>query len=134
MFFAAHAKCIFSAGLKGISQHGVVAKGAAVNTQRFFGHLKHTDAFHIRGGSSEIFVNKCARQSDGFKNLRTGVRHVGRNAHLGHHFTKTFANGFDEIFNRLLAVEVCSEQAAFTHIKQRFHGEIRVDRLGAVAA
>ena len=103
-----------------------------MDAQGFFRHFEYADAFDIRGGAGEIFVDQCARQADCFKNLRAGVGHVSRDAHLRHDLAQALADCLDEILDRFFAVKVCAKQAALAHVEQCFHGDIGMDGFGAI--
>ena len=47
----------------------------------------------------------AARQAHRLEDLRAGVGHVGRDAHLGHHLLQALADRLDEVLDRLLAVD-----------------------------
>jgi hypothetical protein len=73
-----------------------------VHAQRFFGHLEHADAAHLRGGAAEVLLDEVLLQADGLEQLRAAVRHVGADAHLGHDLRETLADGLDVVVDRLL--------------------------------
>ncbi len=47
-----------------------------------FGHLENTDALDVGRRAGKVFFDKFLLQADGLENLRAGVGHVGRDAHL----------------------------------------------------
>ena len=82
VLFAAHAPGVFAAGIERMREHRVVAERRLVHADRLLGHLEHADALDVRGGAGEILVDQLPRQAHRLENLRAGVGHVGRDAHL----------------------------------------------------
>ena len=75
--FTPHTVCILATGIKGIDQDRIIAEGQMVEAQRFFGNLKHTNAFDIRRSALEVLIDERFIQANRFKNLRAAIRHVG---------------------------------------------------------
>ena len=129
--FAAHAVGILAARVERLGQQGVLAKGQLVQAQRFFRHFEHADAFHARGRAAEVFVDQGLVQAHRFENLRAAVGHVGGDAHLRHHLQQALADGLGVVINRLFGGHVLAQAGG--QFGQGFHGQIRVDGLGAKA-
>ncbi len=123
VLFTANAEGIFAAGFQVVRQDRVVAEGGFVNAQRFFGHFKNADAFNVAGRAQEVFVDQCRAKTDGFKDLRATVRHVGGDTHFGHDLVQAFAHGFDVVLDGGVAVvQSC----------QGFQRQVGVNGFGAV--
>ncbi|MNU94222.1 hypothetical protein D3C71_841800 [compost metagenome] len=125
VLFAADAVGILATRIQVIGQHRVGAERGAVLAQRFFGDLEDADAFDVGRGAGEVLVHQAALQADGFEDLRAGVGHVGRDAHLGHDLVQALADGLDEVLHGLFGV---------IHLAQRFQRQVGVNGFGAVAA
>ncbi|MCY1217058.1 hypothetical protein D9M72_289570 [compost metagenome] len=131
VLFAADAEGVLSAGVQHVFQHRAVAEGVRVQAQRFLGHFEDADALDVRRRAVEVLLHQLARQADGFEDLRAGVRHVGGDAHLGHHLEQALADRLDEVLDRLLRRQVARQAAG--HVGQGFHRQVRVHGFGAVA-
>ena len=128
--FTACSPSVFATRVEHVGQYRVVAEGAGVHANGFFGNFKNADALHTRRCAREVFVNGFAVDADGFKQLRAAVRHVGGHAHLGHDFGQAFANRFDIVVNGFVGRQVARQ--ALVHGSQRFHGQVRMHRLCAI--
>ena len=132
--FAAHAIGVFAAGVERVREHRIAAERRLVYAHRFFGDLEYADAFNVRSRAGEVLVDQRARQADRLENLCARVRHVSRNAHLGHDFAQALADRLDEILDRLFAVSTGTKQVPLRSVKQRFQCEVRMHRFRAIAA
>ena len=79
----------------------------------------------------KYLLHEARAQADRVEDLRAAVRLVGRDAHLGHDLEDGLADSLDvallDLFGRHFLVELGQ------HLLERLEGEIRVDRLGAIA-
>jgi len=57
-----------------------------VGTNGLFGNFKNTNALNLAGRAREILINRVAINSNGLKDRRATVGHVGADAHLRHNF------------------------------------------------
>ena len=88
-------------------------------------------AFDRRRGAGEVLLDKVALQPDRVEDLRAAIGLVGRDAHLGDHLQDALAERLQVVLLHLLGRQ---RQAVFgADLLQGGEGEIRVDRLGAVA-
>ncbi len=125
MVFAANAVGVLAAGIQGVFQHRIVAEGRPVLAQRLFGDFKNANALNIAGGTRKVLVDQGRAEPDGFKDLRAGVRHIGRNAHFGHDFIQALADRLDVVLGGFFRV---------VERGQGFKRQVRVNRFGAVTA
>src|SRR5690606_3413715 len=125
VFFAPHPESVIASGVQRVFQYRIVAEGGPVNAQCLFGNFEYADTFDVAGCAGEILFNQGGIQADGLKNLGTCVRHVGRDAHLGHYFVEPFADGLDVVLDGLVAL---------WQRGQCFERKIGVDGLGSVTA
>ena len=102
MLFTTGAESVFAAGIKHGGQHRIVGKRFFMQANGFFGNFKDTNAFNIGRRASEILLDEIFLQANRFENLRTGIRHVGGNAHFGHDLVQPFADRLDVVINILL--------------------------------
>ncbi len=131
VLFATNTESIFATGVERIGEHWRGTKGILMQTQGFFGHFEDADPFDIRRRALEILFDQGLVQTDGFKDLRTTVGHVGRDAHLGHDLAQSLAHRLDVVVDRLFGRQF-SDQTLGSHIAQGFHRQIRVHRFGTV--
>jgi hypothetical protein len=127
--FAADAIGVFAAGVERVFERLIVAERQLVLANRFFHHLEDADAFDLRRGSGEVLVDHLFLQADGLEDLRAGVGHVGRDAHLGHDLEQALADALDEVLDRLFRRVL----VAADHLLDRLEREVGVNRFGAVA-
>src|SRR5438445_327377 len=93
VLLAAHPPGVLTAGVEhGLEDRVVLVERRAMDTDRFLGHVEHVDALDVRGGAGEVFVDQRSGQPDGLEDLRPGVRHVGRDPHLGHDLLQALAD------------------------------------------
>ncbi len=130
VLFAAHAERVLAARVQRVRKHRVDAEGGLVDADRLFRHLEHADALDVGGRAGEVFVYQRPGETDRLEDLRAGVRHVSRDAHLGHHLPQPLADRLDVILDRLAAVEFGGQRAV--HGEQRLKREIRVHRFRAI--
>ena len=129
VLFAADAVGVFAAGVQHVRQHRCIAKGVAVQAQRLFSHLEDADAAHVGCRALEVLVDQFARQADRFEDLRAGVRHVRRDAHLGHYLVQALADRLGEVVDGLLGRQTQTRR----EFGQRFHCQVRVHGFCTVA-
>ena len=130
MLFATGTPCVFAACVQTVRQHGVGTERRFVHTNGFFGDFKNADPFDLAGRSSEVFADGFAGKANRFKQLRTAIAHVSRNAHFGHNFRQTFANGFDVVVNRFFCRQITGQ--FLVDFRQCFHRQIGVNRFRAI--
>ena len=85
-----------------------------------------------RNSSCEEFVNKFARQSNGFEDLCSGVRSNSRHAHFRHDLQNTFARCLDVVLAGLAGIDATKTMqanafATQNHVVNGFKSEIRVN-------
>ena len=130
MLFTTGTPCVFAASIQTVRQHGVGAESRFVHTDGFFGDFKNADTFHLAGRARKVFADGFAGEANRFKQLRTAIAHVGRNAHFGHDFRQTFANGFDVVINCFFSGQIAGQ--FFVDFCQCFHRQIGVNRFRAI--
>ncbi len=96
----------------------------------FFRDFEHADALDVRSSAGEIFVDHSLGKTDSFEYLCAGIRHVGRDAHLGHHLHQALADRFDVVLYALLAAVLFGNGSI--RMENRFHRHARMDGLRAV--
>ena len=131
VLFAAGAIGILAAGLECIGEHRIVAEGRAMHAQRLFGHLEDADALDVGTGTAEVLVDQFAIEADGLEDLRAGIGHVGRDAHLRHDLVQTLADGLDVVLDGLVGRQIGAQTGV--QLGEGFHREIGMDGLGAEA-
>ncbi len=124
VFFTTGTPGVFTTRIQSTCQHGVWAECSLVYTNGFLGHLEYANAFHLGGGACKVGIDKCLVQTHGFENLRAGVAHVGRNAHLGHHFHQALAHRLDVVVHGFFRAQVARQ--TFAHVSNGFHGQVGV--------
>src|SRR5262245_37239428 len=91
--------------------------------------LVESDATEAADGAREVFVHELAAESDGFEDLRPGVRRDGAHAHLRHHLEDALATRLDVVLDRLVRIHATEAvQVLGDHVLDRLEGEVRVDR------
>ncbi len=98
---------------------------------RFARDLAQADALDLGMRAGEIAIDERLAKADGVEDLRAAIRLVGRDAHLGHDLEHRLADRLDVALLHVVGRQVGAEIGQ--HLLQRLEGEIRVDRLGAVA-
>ena len=131
VLLAAHAVGILAARRQRMGQLGLIAVGGAVHAQRLFAHVEDVHALDVAGRAGEIAIDQFARQTHRLEHLRPGIRHVGGDAHLGHHLAQPLANGLDVVGNGLFRRQFRAQLAV--HVNDGLHGQVGVDSLGPVA-
>ena len=102
MLFATGAPGVFAACIQHGGQQRVITEGGGVHAESFFGDLEHADTPHAAGGAGEVLVDGFGVDANGFEQLRTAIRHVGRHAHLGHDLGQTLADRLDVVVEGFL--------------------------------
>ena len=97
----------------------------------FFADLVEPDPFDRCRRAREVFLDEFCRKAHGVEDLRAAIGLISRDAHLGHHFQDTFADGLDVILLHLFRGEL--DAFALADLFERLEGKIRVDCLGAIA-
>ena len=100
-----------------------------MHSGRLFSNLEKANSLDIARSAGEIFFDEGLLETDSFEDLGAAIRLIGRDAHLGHHFVESFANGLDVALLRILRIDFRNLPVQFGKRLQR---EIRVDRLGAI--
>ena len=124
---------IFATCCQFVLQHFFFTERAQMHRNGFLRHFKQTQTTDIARCACEIFIHQVFLQTNGFKNLRTCVRHIGRNTHFRHDFLQAFADRLDEILNRLRGFFVLN-QTFLHHVGQGRERKVGVHRLCTVAA
>ena len=104
-----------------------------MGTDRFLGDLENADAADVGGRAGEVLVDQRTRQADGLEYLRTGVRHIGGDAHFRHHLAQTLAHGFDEILDSFVAVDTV-DLAAVGNVEYGLQRQVGMHGFRAVTA
>ena len=128
---AAQAVGVLAADIEGVAVDRRVAEGVAVTARGLLRDLRHADALDGRGRAEEVAADEGRVQADRVEDLRAAVGLVGGDAHLGHHLQQALIDRLDVAVDDLVVGEVRRELVL--HVEQRLEGEVRVDRLGAVA-
>ena len=131
MGFAADAESVFAADFERVAQDRRIGEGQAVTLDRLARDLLKSHALDPAIGAGEIFGDEIGFQAHGVENLRTAIGLIGGDAHLGHHLEDALAEGLDIAVRRLLKGQLPVEFRQ--HRVNRVEGQVRVDRLGAVA-
>ena len=130
VFLAADAEGVLAAGIEHGRQHRVGRESLVVQADRLFGDLEDADALDVGRRTGEVLLDELLLQADGLEDLRPGVGHVGRNAHLGHDLAQALADRLDEV----LGVLLCLPGITLGQSLDGFEGQVGVYRFGAVAA
>ena len=130
VLFTASAPCVFTAGVEHGSQHRVVAKRCLVHAQSFFGNFKNANALHAARCASEVLVHGFGVDANGFKQLRTAIRHVGADTHLGHDLGQALTHRFDVVVDGFISRQISWQ--LFVQSLQSFHGQVGVNGFCAV--
>ena len=77
---------ILATRLQHFGQDRIITKGQLMGANGLLGNFKDTNALDLAGRAREILINRVAINSNGLKDRRATVGHVGANAHLGHNF------------------------------------------------
>ncbi len=123
VFFAADTVGIFAACIQHVQQYRIVTERGGVRAHGFFRYFGQADTFDLRCSAGEIFLDEFSVEPDCFEDLRTAIRLVCGDAHLGHHLEQALVNGLDEAFLRFLCRHVCRQfQSGETVVSQpRIH-------------
>ena len=79
-----------------------MTESVAMQAQCLFRDFEYTNTLDIRRGTLEVLVDHRLVESDRFKDLRTTVGHISRDAHLREYFQQTFADRFLEVVDRFI--------------------------------
>ena len=131
MVLAAQPESVVAADFQRRVEDRRIAEGVAVTAHRLLGDLSEADALDGRRRSGEIAVDELARQADGIEDLGAAIGLVGRDPHLGDDLEEALVDRLDVALDDFLVGKLLVELVL--HGEQRLEGEIRVDRLGAVA-
>ena len=129
--FAADAVGQIATHVEGAPVDGVGAVGLAVAPRRFTGHLGEADAADRRLGLGEVLVDERRAEADGVEDLRAAIGLEGGNAHLRHHLEDALVHRLDVVGvggGLVQGVRQAGQQG-----RDGLEGQVRVDRLGAVA-
>ena len=102
VLFATCTESVLTASIKHRGQHGIVRECRFVQTNGFFSHLENTNTLDVGRRTRKVFLDEILLQTDRFKYLCAGVRHISGDAHLGHDLVQTLANCLDVVINILL--------------------------------
>ena len=130
VLFTTCTPCVFTAGIEHGGQHRVVAKCCFVHAQSFFCNFKNADALNTGGRAGEILVHSFRVDADGFKQLRTAIRHVGAHAHLGHDLGQAFAHRLHIVVDGFVGRQITWQ--LFVQSLQCFHGQVGVNSFCAI--
>ena len=131
VILAAHAHRVVAADVEHAAVDRRVGEGVAMPPYRLFGDLGQADALDAGGGAGKIFGDEIRLQADRVENLRAAIGLIGGDAHLRHHLEQSLVDRLDVTLDDFLVVELLRQLAL--HRDERFKGEIRIDRFGAVA-
>jgi len=131
VLFAAYAPGVFAAGVEHRGQQRVVGEGGPMSADRLFHDLEQADSADVARGAAEVLVHQPACQTHRLEDLRTAVTHVGADAHLRHDLVQALADRLDVVLDGFVAIDAA--RLALVHRRQRFHREVRMDRLGTIA-
>ena len=128
---AAGAVGIFAADVERGLVFQRIAERVGMAARGFLGDFGQADTFDPRVGADEILGDELRLQPDRIEDLRAAIGLVGRDAHLRHHLQQALADRLDVALDDLVVVE--RRRQAVLHRDDGLEGQIRVDRLGAVA-
>ena len=97
MLLAADAEGVLAAAVKHLGKDRIPGERSAVGPDCLLGNLKEADALNPRGSAREVAVNEALLESQNLVNLRAGVGHVGRDAHLRHDLAEHEADSLDVV-------------------------------------
>ncbi len=128
---AADAIGILAADVERVLEHRHVAEGLAMPLGRLARDLAQADAFDLRVRAGEVLLHEGRAQADRIEDLRAAIGLIGRDAHLGHDLQDALVDRLDVALLRFLVGELLVELGQ--QLLQRLEGQIRIDRLRAVA-
>ena len=96
-----------------------------MHAQSFFGNFKNADTLNTCRCAGEVFVHGFCVDADGFKQLRTAIRHVGADTHFGHDLGQAFAHRFDVVVDGFVGRQIARQ--LFVQRLQCFHGKVRMN-------
>src|SRR5215470_13326239 len=131
MVFAAYPVGILATNIKGVAVDRRVTERIAMAPYRLFGDLIKADALDAGSGAGEERLDEIRPQPNRIENLCATIGLIGRDAHLGHHLVQPLVDRFDIALDDLPIFELLRQIAL--HGDEGFEGEIRVDRLRAIA-
>ena len=131
VILAAGAVGIFAADIERVLVDRRIAERVGMAARGFFGDFGQADALDAGMGADEIFRDEIGLQSDGVEDLRAAIGLIGRDAHLRHHLQQALADRLDVALDDFIVVE--RGRQPVLHRDDGLEGEIRIDRLGAVA-
>ena len=131
MRLAAQPERIVAAEIEHLAIERVVAIGARVADQRLLGDRPEVGALDRRRGAGEVFLDKIALQPDRIEDLRAAIGLIGRDPHLGDDLQNALAERLQVILLDLLGRQ--RQTVLGADLLEGREGEIRVDRLGAIA-
>ncbi len=126
MLLATHAPLILAARVELSGKHRIVGERRAMRAHRFFHHLEQADTADIARSAAEILLDELLRKPHRLEDLGTAVRHIGADAHFGHHLVQSLADRLDVVGNRLVGIGP-------VQVRQRLKCEVRMHRLRPVA-
>ena len=97
VLLAADAEGVLAAAVKHLGKDRIPGERSAVGPDCLLGNLKEADALNPRGSAREVAVNEALLESQNLVNLRSGVGHVGRDAHLRHDLAEHEADSLDVV-------------------------------------
>ena len=115
-----------------VGAHAVRRVGAAVVGEHLLGEHVEPDAAQARRRAGEARVDHVLAEPDGLEDLRAGVGGDGGDAHLRHGLAHALAERLDQVLRGGRRVDA-GDVAAGGEVLDGGHGQVRVDRGGAVA-
>src|SRR5580704_1964168 len=131
VILTAHPERILAADVEHGPVNRRVAESVAMTSDALLGDFIEADALDAGRRAGEVPRYEIRLQPDRVENLRAAIGLVGGNAHLRHHLEQTLVDRLDVALEDFLLVELLRQVAL--HRGECLEGEIRIDRLGAVA-
>ena len=120
-----------AAHVEGVAQDLHVSEGGLVTAHGLLGRSRRGRSLHRRVGAGEIVVDEGLRQAHRVEYLGAAIGLVGGDAHLGEHLEHRLAHRLDVALVKLFLGNFLGHLVA--EAGDRVEGQIRIDRLGAVA-
>ena len=98
----------------------------AMTLDHFFGNDTESNPAKATRGAGKVLIDNGLIETDGFKDLCSGVRSDRRNSHFGHDFQNALACSFRKVHVRLTRTD-SFEESVRNHVIDRVQCKIRVN-------
>ncbi len=128
---ATDAESVVAAHVQGVLIDGIGAIGVGVPARRLLGDLPQANALDAGGRAGEIGLDEITGEPDGVEDLGAAVGLIGRDAHLGHDLEQPLLDALHVAVVQFRLRELLQQAGA--QGREGVKGQVRVDRLGAIA-